>query len=116
MRAFRPRQISHPALNALGYFNFAISLHSGHFLAKTEASDRAELAGYAHMLRSAVIVIALSGFVWVSAARAERPAIVVEGNHRLGEDFIRAYFPTNKDRPWTEEELDAALKAMYRSN
>ena len=50
-----------------------------------------------------------------SVAAASEPAITVEGNHRLGVDSIKAYFHQTSTGGLTDADLDAGLKAMYRS-
>src|SRR5437763_16613028 len=59
--------------------------------------------------------IGASGLLVASAALASEPAITVEGNHRLGLDSVRAFFHQNNNGRLTDADLDAALKAMYRS-
>ena len=64
--------------------------------------------------RRVAAVAAAAGLLTGAVAAASETPISVEGNHRLGLDSIQAYFhPT--DGGLTDGDLDAALKAMYRS-
>jgi len=56
-----------------------------------------------------------AGLLTGSFALASETEISVEGNHRLGLDSIKAYFHQNGTNGFTDADLDAALKAMYRS-
>jgi outer membrane protein insertion porin family len=66
------------------------------------------------MLRTLLAAVAVTGLL-CGAATAETPAIAVKGNQRLGEDSVRAFFHTDGGKALTDADLDAALKAMYRS-
>jgi outer membrane protein insertion porin family len=68
------------------------------------------------MVRRTLAAIAISILLGASAAAAaDDAAIVVAGNHRLGADSIKAYFHASENGRLTDADLDAALKAMYRS-
>jgi outer membrane protein insertion porin family len=67
------------------------------------------------MVRWTIAAIAICGLLGASVATADEPAIAVEGNHRLGVDSIKAYFHAGESGHLSDADLDAALKAMYRS-
>ena len=67
------------------------------------------------MLRWTIAAIAVSGLLCAPIAAASEAAIAVEGNHRLGADSIKAYFHPGAGGSLSDADLDAALKAMYRS-
>lgn len=60
---------------------------------------------------TAIAVFILLGLV----APAEAATFVVDGNRRLGGDAIKAFFKADAQGHLTDADLDAALKAMYRS-
>jgi outer membrane protein insertion porin family len=67
------------------------------------------------MVRWTIAAIATFSLLGASVAAADEAAIAVEGNHRLGTDSIRAYFHPSENGRLSDADLDAALKAMYRS-
>jgi outer membrane protein insertion porin family len=67
------------------------------------------------MHRRRLAAAAAAGLLAGSFAAAAEPAISVEGNHRFGADSIKAYFHHSDSTGLSDADLDAALKAMYRS-
>ncbi len=59
--------------------------------------------------------MAAAGLLIGSVASASETAISIEGNHRLGTDSINAFFHQTGSGGLTDADLDAGLKAMYRS-
>src|SRR5579871_3048478 len=67
------------------------------------------------MQRRTIAALAAAGLLTGSVAAASELAIAVEGNHRLGVDSIKAFFHPGDNGGLSDADLDAALKAMYRS-
>ncbi len=67
-------------------------------------------------MRRPIAGLALSAMLLGAMAPAAASQIVTEGNRRLDDDAIRSFFPATSGQPLTDADLDAALKAMYRSN
>src|SRR5260370_1314101 len=72
--------------------------------------------GLVRRLGAATVIAGLACGSLACADRASaETAIAVVGNHRLGIDRIKAFFHPSDSSRLTDIDLDAALKAMYRS-
>lgn len=65
------------------------------------------------MSKRAITALILTTTLCTTAAHGAQ--FVIEGNHRLGADSIRGFFKDDGKAALSDADLDAALKAMYRS-